>query len=36
MQIGTTLKKTLPDIDDPDTNDTWTISVENFAQSGIY
>jgi hypothetical protein len=30
------VKKILPEIDDLDPNDTWTISIENFASKGLY
>jgi hypothetical protein len=30
------VKKILPEIDDLDPNDSWTISIENFASTGLY
>lgn len=36
MQVGTTVKKILPSIDDPDSSDTWTISIDNLQSSGLY
>ena len=36
MQVGTTVKKILPQIDDPDSSDTWTITIDNLQSSGLY